>query len=266
MNQKEPTDKVDELNLLDLWRMLIRRWKMITVLFLASIFGALIICWLLPKTYQAQTTVIPLEAPQGGIASTLNAIGGLTGISLGESTPAEKLVAVLQSRTVTESIISRLNLLPELFPPLSFPISLLPFLRPQPTLESGVRKMQLDVTEIAVDTKSNLISIAVEHRKPERAAQIANAYIEELDKFMNANALTLAKKKRILIEQQIADAKEKMRSAEDKLRGYQEDKRLLAPDLQAEAAIKGLSDLKAEIISKEVQLGVVVFPQWCNFR
>jgi len=35
-------------------------------------------------------------------------------------------------------------------------------------------------------------------------AQIANAYIEELNRFMNVNALTLAKEKRLFLEQQIA--------------------------------------------------------------
>jgi capsule polysaccharide export protein KpsE/RkpR len=48
-----------------------------------------------------------------------------------------------------------------------------------------------------------------------------------------------------------------MKAAEEKLKDYAQSKRMLAPDFQAQTAIKGLSDLKAELISKEVQLGVL---------
>jgi capsule polysaccharide export protein KpsE/RkpR len=74
---------------------------------------------------------------------------------------------------------------------------------------------------------------------------------------MNVNALTLAKKKRLFLEQQIAQTKEQMKAAEEKLKEYAQSKRMVAPDFQAQTAIKGLSDLRAEVISKEVQLGVL---------
>ncbi|MDH7499122.1 MAG: Wzz/FepE/Etk N-terminal domain-containing protein [candidate division NC10 bacterium] len=250
------TPEPDEINLLDLWRVLVKRWKMIALLFLGASVATFVISLLLPKTYQAQTTIIPLESSGTSLSSALATLGGLTGISLGQATPAEKLIAVLKSRTVTENVINKLNLFPELTRP-TWLRSLIPFLSTQPTMEGAVKKLQEDYLNISSDSKSNLITVAVEHRVPERASQIANAFIEELDRFMNTNALTLSKKKRLLLERQVNETKEKVKVAEERLKDYQENKRLLAPNLQAEAAIKGLADLKAEIVSKEVELGVL---------
>jgi len=220
----------DEISLLDLWRVLVKRRKMTALVFFAASIATLSL--LLSKTYQAKTTIIPLESSKTSRSTALATLGGMAGISLGESTPTEKLVVVLNSRTVAENAIKKLNLLPELFTPPS-----IPFLRSSPTMEGAVKKLQEDI--ISSDSKSNLITVAVEHGNPERTAQIANAFIEELHHFMKSNALTLAKKKRILLEQQIGETKDNMKVAEEKLKDYQQNKRLLTPDLQAEAAIKG---------------------------
>jgi capsule polysaccharide export protein KpsE/RkpR len=200
----------------------------------------------MPKIYQARTTIIPLESSQTGISTTLAGMAGMAGINVGKTTPAEKFVAVLDSRTLAENVIRKLSLLSELFAGSSRTLA----------IQDGVRILK-GITQISTDRKSGLVSVTVEYKDPERAAQIANAFVEELDHFMNTNALTLAKKKRLFLEQQIAQAKEQMKVAEEKLKEYQQNKRLPAPDLQAQATIKGLSDLKAEVISKEVQLGVL---------
>jgi uncharacterized protein involved in exopolysaccharide biosynthesis len=250
-----PSDS-DEINLLDLWRVLVRRWKVIVLLFLGASVATLVISLILPKTYQAKTTIIPLESTPSSFSTALSALGGLAGIGLGQATPAEKLVAVLESRTVMEAVIKKLDLFPELTRP-TWLGRLIPFLASRPTMDGAVKRLQDDYVTVSSDSKSNLITVAVEHRNPEKASQIANAFIEELDRFMNSNALTLAKKKRLLLEKQVNETKEKIKAAEEKLKEYAESKRLPAPDLQAQAAIKGLADLKAEIISKEVQLGVL---------
>jgi uncharacterized protein involved in exopolysaccharide biosynthesis len=247
MNPTNATDpEVDEINLLDLWRVLVRRWKTIAVIFLASTLTTLIVNLRMPKIYQARTTIIPLESSQTGISTTLAGMAGMAGINVGKTTPAEKFVAVLDSRTLAENVIRKLSLLSELFAGSSRTLA----------IQDGVRILK-GITQISTDRKSGLVSVTVEYKDPERAAQIANAFVEELDHFMNTNALTLAKKKRLFLEQQIAQAKEQMKVAEEKLKEYQQNKRLPAPDLQAQATIKGLSDLKAEVISKEVQLGVL---------
>ena len=72
MNPTNATDpEVDEINLLDLWRVLVRRWKTIAVIFLASTLTTLIVNLRMPKIYQARTTIIPLESSQTGISTTL---------------------------------------------------------------------------------------------------------------------------------------------------------------------------------------------------
>jgi len=90
----------DEINLLDLWRVLVKRCRLIALLFFAATVATSVISLLLPKTYQAKTTIMPLESSKTGPSTALAALGGMVGISLRESAPTEKPVAVPNSRTV----------------------------------------------------------------------------------------------------------------------------------------------------------------------
>jgi len=154
MNEQNPIDNTHETNLLELWRVMVRRWKMIAVLFFASTLTTLIISLLLPKIYQAKATLLPLESPEASLSATLAALGGIAGeagVSIGKSTPAEKFEAVLKSRTLAENVIQKLNLLPELFAGSSKPA----------TMEDGVKRLK-DLTQIHTDIKSDLVSVAAE--------------------------------------------------------------------------------------------------------
>jgi capsular polysaccharide biosynthesis protein len=87
---------------------------------------------------------------------------GVPGIG-GES--ANKLVAVLESRTVAEDVIKTLDLITVLFEDDQ---------DEQPTFQDAVRSLT-DITEIT-DDKEGLISITVEYKAPRMAADIANQY------------------------------------------------------------------------------------------
>jgi len=157
-----------------------------------------------------------------------------------------KLVAVLKSRTMAEDVIQALNLMKVLLE------------EPQdepPTLQDAVRSLT-GITEIT-DDKKGLISISVEYKDPEIAADIANQYTIEPQRFLSKNALSMAKRNRIFVENQLHKVKKELRKAEEALRGFQVNKKIVAMDAQTEASIMALANLKGQITAKEVQLGVI---------
>ena len=125
-----------------------------------------------------------------------------------------------------------------------------------PTLQDAVLVLQKKMLKIADDRKG-LISISVEYKDPKLAADIANEYLKALQEFLKTSAISLAKRNRIFLEKQIEVTKKDLRETEESLKDFQTSKRIAVLDAQAEAAIKALAELKAEIITREVQLGAL---------
>ncbi len=67
----------------------------------------------------------------------------------------------------------------------------------------------------------------------------------------------MAKRNRIFVENQLHKVKKELREAEEALKGFQVNKKIVAMDAQTEASIRALANLKAQITAKEVQLGVI---------
>ncbi len=91
---------------------------------------------------------------------------------------------------------------------------------------------------------------------PELAARIANQYPIELQSFLSENALSLAKRARIFLGERYQKAKKQLARSEEALRAFQTKHKLVAVDEQTEAAVEAIAELKAQIMAKEVELGV----------
>ena len=241
----------DEINLLDYWRVIRKRWRIIAGIFVISVVTAAIVSLLMTPIYQAKTTIMPVESSGGRLSgalqnlSSLPFVGGMVPGIGGAS--ATKLVAVLKSRTLAEDVIHALNLTRIFFKDKK---------DKPPSLEDAVESLT-DITKIADDKKGGVISISVEYKDPKIAADIANHYTTVLQKFINENTLSMAKRNRIFIEDQLEKVKRELKEAEEAMKSFQTDKKIVAIDAQTEAAIRVLADLKAQITAREVQMGVM---------
>jgi uncharacterized protein involved in exopolysaccharide biosynthesis len=101
------------------------------------------------------------------------------------------------------------------------------------------------------------IAIEVEDRSRERAALMANAMIEELDRYNVEKRNSQAKRTRIFLENRVAETDSLSRMAEKLLRTYEEEHHIVAP-VQAEASsVAPLADLMARQVALDVQLAVL---------
>jgi uncharacterized protein involved in exopolysaccharide biosynthesis len=110
---------------------------------------------------------------------------------------------------------------------------------------------------VQADPKSNVIVIAVEDKDPKRAAEMANAFVEELKRMTKGLAVTEAAQRRLFFEEQLKDTKESLIKAEEGVKGFQERTGTLHVEEQVKAVIRNIAQLRAEIAAKEVQIKVV---------
>jgi tyrosine-protein kinase Etk/Wzc len=258
-NAINATNADDEVNLLDYWRVIKKRRKVILLLFFASVVAAAVISLLMPPIFQAKVTLMPVESSQGRFSAALGSlqnlpfIGGAVGGALGK-TATDKLNSILNSRTAAEGVIKSMNLTPVLFKDKWDEKNNQWKVSKPPTLQDTVRLLQKSMVKISDDRKG-LISISVEYKDPKLAADIANEYINALQRFLSTSAISLAKRNRIFLEKQLEVTKKDLRETEESLKNFQTSKKISVLDAQAEAAIKALAELKAQIITREVQLG-----------
>jgi tyrosine-protein kinase Etk/Wzc len=203
---------------------------------------ALVGVFLLPKSYTANTKILPPQQSQsmGAVAalSQLGPLAALAGQGLGLRSPADLYIAMLRSDTIANGLIDRFSLMSVY----------------RQKLREYTRKRLASVTEIKAGQKDGVISISVDDRDPQRAADLANGYVEELEKLTKTLNVTEAGKRRLFFEREVKMQNEELANAEVALKQTQEKTGLILLDSQSKAMISSLSMLRATIAAQEVKV------------
>jgi uncharacterized protein involved in exopolysaccharide biosynthesis len=177
-------------------------------------------------------------------AQLLNQIGaasGLLGVVPGVKSPNELYIGLLKSRPVLDRIIDRFDLM-RLY---------------DVKFREDARRSLLKNIKARNDLKSGIITIGIEDKDPKRSADMANAFIEELRVMNKGLSVTEAAQRRLFFEEQLKDAKDSLSKAEEAMKGFQEKSGAVKIDAQADAVIRGISELRAQSAAKEVQVRVM---------
>jgi uncharacterized protein involved in exopolysaccharide biosynthesis len=115
-------------------------------------------------------------------------------------------------------------------------------------------RKKLDARSYIVAEKEGLISIAVEDRDPNRAAAMANAYVDELHEMNSDLAISEAGQRRVFYEDKVRAERDALALAEVQLKQAEEKTGLLQPDAQARVIIQSVADMRAQVAIREVQI------------
>ena len=249
--EEKRTEIEDEINLLDYLIVILKRKKLIFSMTLSFAFVVGILVFILPNKYVAEARFLPPQDTTSSIASAmLGQLGGLSsvaGSALGLKSPNDMYIGLLNSRTVLDRIIDRFDLMKRYNKNLVFP-----FYR-----EDAREKLVEDVLVATNDANSGLVTVSVEDKDPKIAADMANAFIDELIRLNRGLALADVARRRLFYEEQLKGVKGTLVKAEDELRRFQEKTGVLQVDAQAQAVIEGDAELRAQIAAKEVELKVM---------
>lgn len=234
----------EEVNLLDCWRVLWKRRKLIGGLCLASVLAALVFSLRMPKIYESTASILAPKEEVGGFASAL-ATSGLIPSVPGLSIPfltynRDIFVSILKSRTMAQDVVEHFNLKERY---------------EAEYLSDAIRRLQ-GATDISV-SREGVISVKVEETDPKLAADIANFYVTNLDRLLARFGTTAASKQRAFIAERLSQTEKELRQAEDALRRFQERHKAIALQEQAKGIVEAAARLKGEIMASEVQLEVM---------
>jgi len=197
----------------------------------------------LPKKYRAETLLLPVSSNGGGglstIASDLGGIASLMGIGIsGVSDQMSKIMAIINSRTLAENVIERANLKPVLFDE-EWNSEKGVWINNIPPMEDAVRMLRKSI-DIVDDKKENTIKISGVFADPQLAAHIVNTFVDELQKFINANAFTVAKRNRIFIEGQLEQNKRELLESGKEINEFYNTNKVSNVDAKVNVPINGL--------------------------
>lgn len=184
----------DEIDLRDIWRVLVKYKRMI----LLSTFGAAIVAagisLLLPNIYRAEVILAPTAAGDQkgeGIGKALGSFGGLAslaGVSLGGGGSNEENLAVLKSRDFLWKFVQEKKLMPILFED-DWDKAANRWKESDPKKQPGqltVHRLFVKDGLMTVETekKTSLITVSIEWKDPKLAAEWANSMIEYLNQYL----------------------------------------------------------------------------------
>lgn len=237
-NPTNTTADSDEVSLLDLAQTIAENLRMLVI---GPILVGLItlgVTFLIRPTFTATTVFLPPQQQQSAAASllqSLGALGGIAGAATGLKNPNDQYVSFLKSRHVQDRLIKRFKLME----------------RYEAELLSDAR-IAIEGNSRINSGKDGLITVDVDDYEPAFAAQLANAYVEELNVLMERLALTEAQQRRVFFESQLLSTKDKLAKAEAALRASGVNSSALKSN--PSAAVEVVARVQAEIAAQEIKL------------
>lgn len=239
----------DEVNLLDYWRVIWKRRWLIGGLCVTTVLIAMVVSFLMPKIYESTATLLPqIDSKEGGGLGALLAASGAGGAaqSLGISlpgasaTPMDIFAAMLKSRIMADEVIKQFDLMTVY----------------KAQAMQDARKALEGNTKITV-TKEKVIKIVVEDESPQRAADIANFYITNLDRLNRTLNVGKAGQNRAFIERRLVETQANLVKAEEALKEFQTQNKTVAVEAQSKAMIEAAAMIQGQITAQEVQFQVM---------
>jgi len=205
--------------------------------------GAAVVSLVLPSWYEAEALLLPPKDVSVGLdqLSKLSEVMSVTGgLNLPVMvTPSDIYARILKSQRVTDRIIEKFNL-----------------------KSRYDTKTWIDTyAEYASHTKfrvteEGLVSIKVEDREPQVAADMANAVVDELNSVNQEIVSGRARRNRQFIEARLAEVKAKLDTTRSELEQFQASHRTVDFDAQTRLAIDQATDMKVSLARVDLEIAM----------
>lgn len=255
-NMKESLPKEDEVHLLDYLIVLAKHSRMIIYASLMVTVLTYLVIFMMPNKYMATARILPpqqnftlsaqlLNSLGGGVTPGASGgpagVGGMAASLLGLKSPGDLYVGMLSGDAIADRIINRF------------------YLRKiyKKKYIEDVRNQLRNLSKISSTLKTGLIQIQVTDIDRQRAAEMANAYVEELDRLLKNLAVQEAASRLAFLEKERDQANQNLTKSEEALRTFSEQKSVIQIDTQTKGVLDRIAHLRAEIDTKEVQIQVL---------
>jgi len=210
-----------------------------------ALLASTLIAFLIPSRYASTARLMPPDNQSGSgtaiAAATMSgAAGGLGGMAsdlLGLKSTSDVFVGILTSRSVQDKLIQQFDLKK---------------LYSDRRMEDA-RKDLAGHTDISVDRKSQIISITVTDKSPQRAAAMAQAYVEELNRLVAELSTSSARRERIFLEGRLQAVSQELETAEKEFSQFASKNTAIDVKEQGKAMVEAAAILLGQLIAARSQ-------------
>jgi uncharacterized protein involved in exopolysaccharide biosynthesis len=232
-------------------RLLWNRRRLIFNLVLAASVVSTLVALLLPASYTSTAQLMPPDnqsstgmAMMAALAGKTNSLGagaglaGMAGDLLGLKSSGAMFVGVLRSETAQNRIVQQFDLRNVYGKHL--------FADARSKLDSN--------TTIVEDRKSGIISLSVSDHNPQRAAAIANSYIDQLNSLVAELSTSAAHRERVFLEQRLKVAKADLDAAAAALARFSSNNNTLDVQTEGKAMLDAAGTLAGQMVVAQSEL------------
>lgn len=255
METKEPQVKLSENDsnsvghsMVELFVVIAKyRWFLFLFIFIISA-GATTYALLATKWYKASASVLPAEQASvlgsfSGLSSLVKSFSPTKGLAaLTGSSEVDRYMAILKSGTMIDDVISKFKIREEY--------------EMEDAYYEKVVKAFVSNLEIDVEDEGTLV-VSVYDMDPQKAADIANYMITQLNEINTRLSVTNAKANREFIERRYIESITYIDTLENEMKNFLEKYGVIAVPEQLEATVKAMSDIYAQLAQKQVELNVM---------
>ena len=245
----EPTNnQVRKSELLDYFLVFLRWRKLIVTNIAVVTLLAAAVSFLLPKWYKATSAILPPKEQDAlGLAGGSSVLRNIAGVQklggLGQKMGAYNYLAVLNSRSAMEMVAKTFDLVNV------YDIG-------DSSMERTIKALRDNVEFVYQDDE--YITIEVMDRDPQRAADMANYFVQTLNQISIKLGTQESKNNREFIEKRLLKCREDLHNAEEALKEFQEKAgALISPPQEGNTGLSGIVELYATKVKKEIELAVL---------
>ena len=212
---------------------------------LAGLVLGTLLAFLLPKQYQSTVQLMPpdTQSSSSAMLAALSAkagsgLGAMAGDLLGGNSTGALFLGILRSRTLEDRLVQRFDL-KKVY---------------GEKLEEDARTRLSNNTGISEDHKSGIISLSVVDHDPARAAAIAQAYGEELERLVSELSTSAAHRERVFLEDRLKVVKHELDEASGEFSRFASQNTAINIPEQGKAMVEAAALLQGQLIAAESEL------------
>jgi len=228
------------------FRMLWNRRQMFVRATSIGLLASTLIAFLIPKSYTSTAQLMPpdqqsssaLAMMAGMAAKAGGGLGSMAGDLLGVKSSGALFVGVLRSQTAQDRLVEKFDLRKVY----------------GKRLVMDARTKLDENTSISEDRKSGIIAITVTDHNPQRAAALANAYVDELNSLVAELSTSSAHRERVFLEERLKVAKRDLDEAANELAQFSSKNNTLDIQTEGKAMLDAAGSIAGEMIAAQSQL------------
>jgi uncharacterized protein involved in exopolysaccharide biosynthesis len=201
-----------------------------------AVVALILLFFVVQLYYESTVTILPEYGNKNTNLNQISDLAAIAGVKVGEGAPTEIYQVLVTSESVLEPVIYKkyltkeykdsVNLIEyfEISPDNSLP----PKLRQRKMFIKAFKKLSEGKLTTDLDRITKVLDIKVTMPESELSALVANNIVESLDNYIRTKRKSYASEQRFYIEKRLAQVKDSLSIAENKLKNFREENRLVA--------------------------------------